>query len=299
MTTPALPNLKLLPFGGAGAVDSPELHELVRKYTVESVGALDDATVHQRFVEQYVQWIKASKLNTLNGIDAFPIAAFSNGTTEAFDKFYLKNNQRRFRCFRGEYMYHAGTWKNYHQWSYMDQDDLRENDALVLSLPFSDSGNIHPATEQTLDRCFELGIPVLIDCAFFGLCAKINFNLDHLAITDLTFSLSKAFPVANLRIGMRLTRVDDDDSLLIYNKTNYVNRLGASVGLKVLNSMTADTNWTRWHTVQEQFCQELNVKPSKTVIFGLAEGDAFKEYNRGGSGNRLCFYRRLANGSLK
>jgi len=298
MTNPALPNLKYLPFGGASAVDSLDSYNLVDDLLKKSTGSLRDTTAHTRFTQQYIQWIKSSKLNNLSGLDAFPVSAYSNGTTEAFDKFYLKHHQRRFRCFRGEYMYHVGSWKNYHKWAYLDQDDLDTNDALVLSLPFSDLGNIHPDTLATLDRCHQLGIPVLIDCAFFGLCSNINFDLDHPAITEITFSLSKTLPVSNLRIGMRLTRYDDDDGLMINNKTNYVNLIGASVGLEIFRSITPDYNWLTWHKTQHEFCNQLKVRPSDTVIFGLATGDWFKEYNRGGPTHRLTFYKYLEKQAL-
>ena len=299
MIPPSLPNLKHLKFGGAGAVETTSTVDLVQQAMTQSTHRLDDEHVHQQFVEQYLSWIQNSKLNQLQGLDAFGIHSFSAGTTESFDKFYMKNRLRRFRIFRGEYMYHAGTWKNGWDWAYMDQDHLQSNDAVIISLPFSDTGNIHSHTEETLDHCRDLGIPVLIDCAFFGLCNNINFNLDHPAITDVTFSLSKAVPVQHLRIGMRLTRIDDDDSLQIYNKNGYVNRFGAAVGIEILNNITADTNWYRWQPMQKYFCELLDVEPSSTVIFGLDNKEQFQQYNRGGNTNRLCFYRHMGIENLK
>ncbi len=259
----------------------------------DSAGSLGDITVPQRFVDQYRRWIQRSQLNSLRGLDAFPVACYSNGSTEVFDKFYLRHTGRRFRCFRGEYMYHIGAYKNYQNWCYMDQDALQANDALVISLPFSDLGDVHPATTATLDLCQQLGIPVLIDCTYFGQCAGIDFDLDHPAVTDVAFSLSKTLPVAWIRIGMRLTRHAVDDSLEVYNRIAYVNRLGANVGLRALDKISADAVWQKWHVVQESFCQQLDLVPSKTVIFGLDMHNQFPEYNRGGPSNRLSFFRYL------
>ena len=45
------------------------------------------------------------------------------------------------------------------------------------------------------------------------MCKGIEFDFNHSAIKVVAFSLSKAFPVSRLRIGMRLTREDDDDPL--------------------------------------------------------------------------------------
>jgi len=271
---------------------------LVKDLVRASADDFYDANVHAQFVDAYRNWIQVSELNSLKGLDAFPVACYSNGSTEVFDKFYLKNVQRRFRCFRGEYMYHIGAYKSYQNWAYMDEDQLRPNDALVVSLPFSDLGDIHPATSSTLDQCQRLGIPVLIDCTYFGQCAGIDFDLDHPAVTDVAFSLSKTLPVSWIRIGMRLTRENTNDSLQVYNNIGYVNRLGASVGLKALKHISADHNWIKWHPVQEQFCQQLGLTPSKTVIFGLDSANKFKEYNRGNATNRLSFFRHLVNGTL-
>ena len=196
-------------------------------------------------------------------------------------------------------MYHAGTWKNGWTWAYMDQDQLDSNDAVIISLPFSDTGGVHSLTQETLDECYKLGVPVLIDCAFYGLCNDIYFNLDHPAITDVTFSLSKSLPASHLRIGMRLTKFDDDDSLLIYNKSGYVNRFSAAVGIEILDRITADTNWQQWHPEQLQFCKELGITPSNTVIFGLDQTGEFQQYSRGGDTNRLCFYRHMGKDQFK
>lgn len=300
MTQPAVANLKKLTFGGAAAVYDPEMSERVYAAInqVSNQHVLDDLDIQSKFLDRYQSWVRSSSLNKLSGLDQFPVAAYANGTTEGFDKFMLKNHGRRFRCFRGEYMYHQAAWRNYFPgWKFLDEGPIEPNDAVVISVPFSDTGEIHPLTEQILSVCDSLQIPVLIDSAFFGICHEIDFNYDRPCVTDITFSLSKSFPVANLRIGMRLTRVDDDDSLLVHNKTNYNNRLSAGVGLYFLERFGPDYNTNRWISKQKEFCQQLEITPSKTVIFGLG-GDEFRKYNRGSTTNRLCFSRYLYNGTL-
>jgi hypothetical protein len=300
MKKPAIPNLKTLMFGGAGPVVDPEMknnvYDIIRKCCDQEI--LDDLDVQSRFLDAYQLWIKSSQNNKLQGLDQYSVAAYSNGTTEGFDKFMLKHHGRRFRCFRGEYMYHPAAWRNYFSdWCHIEDSPLETNDAVVISMPFSDTGEIHSETMSVLDQCDRLGIPVLIDSAFFGICRDIEFNYNRPCITDITFSLSKTFPVANLRIGMRLTRNDDDDTLLVHNKTNYNNRLGAGVGLALLQQYSPDYNVNTWKSTQEKFCLELGVAPSKSVIFGLG-GEEFYKYNRGGTFNRLCFSKYLHQGQF-
>jgi hypothetical protein len=295
----AMQNLKHLPFGGASAVWDLDVLSTIKAWQTDTdiAQVLSNPGINQDFLQQYRDWISRSSANRLN-LGNFPISAFSNGTSESFDKFYLRHSRRRFRCFRGEYMYHAAAWRNYFpNWCRIEDDAINANDAVIMSLPFSDTGNEHPSMRAVLDRCDLLGVPVLIDCAFFGICRDIKFDFDHECITDITFSLSKTFPVANARIGMRLTRVDDDDSLLVHHKTNYTNWLGADLGLTLIKQYSADYNVSKWHSTQLAFCQELKIAPSNTVIFGLAR-DSFAQYNRGGSTNRLCFARYLSSGQL-
>lgn len=300
MNQPAMANLKTLAFGGAGPVADPDLtksvYDAIRECCDQNV--LEDLTVQSRFLDCYQQWIRDSRGNSLQGLDQFTVAAYANGTTEGFDKFMLRNHGRRFRCFRGEYMYHPAAWRNYFpEWCRIEDAPLADNDAVVMSMPFSDTGEVHPDAMSVLDQCDRLGIPVLIDSAFFGICHDIEFDYDRECVTDITFSLSKTFPVANLRIGMRLTRHDDDDGLMVHNKTNYNNRLGAGVGIALMQKYTADYNVERWKSQQEIFCQDLGVIPSRSVIFGLG-GTEFLKYNRGGPSNRLCFSRYLYQGQL-
>jgi hypothetical protein len=228
----------------------------------------------------------------------FPAAAFSNGTTEAFDKFYLKHSQKRLRYFRGEYMYHLLAANHYFRdHCYIDEDELRSGDVVVFSLPFAGTGNQHEQTEEILTICDRLGIPVLIDCCYFGVCAGMDFNFEHDSIEEITFSLSKNFPVQHLRIGMRLSRQDDDDALFVYNKNRYVNRLGCYVGLALLDSYSADWNYEKYSTTQRSFADQLGVDASSCVFFATSE-DKFSEYNRGTKENRLCFSRYLFSGQL-
>jgi hypothetical protein len=290
-----------LVFGGAGAIIDPEIKQQIHDIicSAPSQDWLDDLSIHKIFLDQYTKWILGTRKNVIRGLDQYTVKAFSQGTTESFDKFYLKHHRRRFRCFRGEYMYHTATWKNIFsmQWKHIEDDPIDKNDAVVISLPFSDTGDCHNDMKRVLEQCCELDVPVLIDCAFFGICQNLEFDFTWPCITDITFSLSKTLPVAHARIGMRVSRVDDDDSLLVHQKIGYINRLACGLGIELLNRWGPDYNCEKWTNVQHQFCKRLNIMPSKSVVFGLG-GDDFSKYNRGGATNRLCFSKYLYSGTL-
>lgn len=281
---------KILPFFGAETIFNPSLQIEIQKYVMKCAaeGVLYDTQIHEQFIQSYRKWIMSSTF--VFGLEQFAVSTYSNGTTESFDKFYLKHHLRRFRCFKGEYMYHPASGRNYcPSWKFLEDDKLDKNDAVVVSYPFSDTGEEHPKMKLILDQCFLLGIPVLIDCAFFGLTGKSIIDISHPAINAVTFSLSKFLPVSHLRIGIRFTKIDDDDTLLISHKHGYVNRLGAGVGLKIFENYRPDYNYTKYKELQEKFCTQLGIRPSKSVIFGIDEHNKYPEYSRGATSNRLCF----------
>ena len=296
MTKQVLSNLKSLPYGGAQYVVSQNMEQAVSVAIAQAAnnGCLLNASIHMDFCRNYLEWIQTTQLNQWSGLDQFSVASFSNGTTESFDKFYLKNIKRRLRFLRGEYMYHQVAGRKYFgEVSFLEDEPLRTGDAVVISLPFSDTGGAHPLMLTVLQQCTDLRIPVLLDCSYFGICTGIEFDLNYTCITDVTLSLSKCFPVPNLRIGMRLTRTDDDDLLLVMNKTNYVNRLSCSVGLDLMRLYSADYVWKTYNLAQREICARLQVSLSDCVIFGIDEHNRYPEYNRGGVTNRLCLSKYL------
>jgi len=294
-----MPDRKKLPYGGAEAVVNVEFSTMVNDMVNTAIkdNCLQNLSVQYNFTKLYRQWILSSKINQVIGLDQFSIEAYSNGTSESFDKFYLKHHTRRFRCLRGEYMYHMAAWKNYFpDWQYIDNIPLDKNDAVVISFPFANTGQEHNRTQEILDTCAQLNIPVLIDCAYFGICGDMTFDFSHPAITDVTFSLSKFLPVPHLRIGVRYTKIDDDDSLLVNNKTLYTNRVGAAVGIEIMSTFSPDHIYNTYRSAQLKLCNDLKVSPSKSVIFGIDYKNLYPDYNRNSTtNNRLCLAKYLNN----
>lgn len=277
-------------FGGAFAIQDSSVIEFMKSIPV--IDSLWEDNITKEFCNKYVNWIGSSKNNLVRGLDNFQHVVYSNGTSQTFDMFYIKNKDRRFRCFKGEYIYHQLAWRNnWPNWKFIAEAELDKNDAVVISLPFSDTGDKHEHMESLLHHCDNMGIPVLIDCAYFGICNDIDFNFRHSCITDVVFSLSKTFPVAHARIGIRLTKNDDDDLMHVYNKINYNNRIGAQIGLSLIKEFDSDYIYEKYKRQQLKMCIENSVVPSKCVIFGIDYDNQYKEYNRGSLTNRLGFHK--------
>jgi hypothetical protein len=240
------------------------------------------------FLKNYINWISSSKLNKFKNLNKFKFATFSNGTSQTFDMFYLKHHNRRFRLMKGEYAYHFLSFRNHKlKWKYIEDDKLSRNDALIISLPFSDSGNIHEQLGILLNECSKKKIPVLLDCCYLTSCKNINFNFDQKCIETITFSLSKCFPVSRFRIGMRLQKEDDDDPMYVYQKEKYLNLLSCYIGNKLINKFNFDYIYNKYAIIQKKICEKMNLKPSSVVNLALG-GNSYSQYNRGGKFNRLC-----------
>lgn len=290
--TQALPNHKDKPYGGAWSIHESQTLNDVKDFTTKLFEKRHDVNI-QEFLHDYKDW--AQKGHTINGIETYQHLAFSNGTTETFDKFYMKHLNKRLRLWRGEYFYHQIVAREnfYNNFSWIDEDTINSNDVVVISLPFSDTGNVPTDFYEIMEKCCYKRVPVLIDMAYLNISKTIQVNLDYECIETITTSLSKVFPIETFRIGLRMNRHSADDALVAYsnNSTPYVNTNSIYIGHKFIKKYSNNYITEKYKSLQEQYCKELKIDPSACVIFGIDTKNLYPEYNRGGFSNRLCFSR--------
>jgi hypothetical protein len=240
------------------------------------------------FLQNYKQWIEST--HSIAGWHRFKHLCFSNGTTESFDKFYLRHLNRKLRMLKGEYYYHQIIAKNnYKVFEWLeDISTLRKNDVLIISVPFADTGDVPLNFYSILDRCEELAVPVLLDLAYINLSIGLELNLDYKCIDTITSSLSKVFPVSQHRIGIQLQQEIIDDTLLAYNQNQYINLHSLGIGQSLIDQYPADYSFKKYREQQITLCKELSITPSQCFTFGVDHNDLYLEYNRGTNSNRLC-----------
>ena len=68
--------------------------------------------LNEKFLNNYFNWIKSSNLVKFKGIDEYDQKSYVHGSVQGFDFFYAEFSQRRFRCFKGDFVYHALSWRN-------------------------------------------------------------------------------------------------------------------------------------------------------------------------------------------
>lgn len=231
------------------------------------------------YINTFKQWIKDYPHNSIVGIDNFE-AVFSNGTTQAFDSFYMANHTRRFRFFPEEYPYHYVQVKTSMNYDFMCQDklDLQPGDAVILSLPYANTGTAHPLTTQILQECNQKSIPVLLDLCYYFIAADQHIDLTYECIDTVSFSLSKLFPVGHSRIGLRLSNHKDGQN--IYHNHRYINQLSEYIGYKLMKEFNPEYIYNKYKIKQLEICKYLEIEPSDSILFGLTTNPEFIQYSR-------------------
>jgi hypothetical protein len=283
-----LPDLKSKEYGGAWAIEDNNFLQTMDHIITKHGNALCDIRPDQ-FVHEYKDWFTST--HSISGLSTFNGITCSLGTTETFDKFYLYHRNKRLRIFRGEYFYQQMVARSLFadNWAWMHEDDIRQGDVLVFSLPFADTGSTIDEMDAILDQCDTHGVPVLVDMAYINLARDFTIDLSRDCIKVITTSLSKVFPVQYHRIGLRLTKGIDDDLMIAYQQNQYVNKFGCGLGLEMMKQFDADYTFETYRLKQVDLCNKLEIDPSPCVIFGVDKSDKYPEYNRGGTTNRLCF----------
>jgi hypothetical protein len=239
------------------------------------------------YTETFSNWM-INGSSKLKGFDQFSHTSFCHGSVQAFDHFYLKHHNRRMRFFQGEFVYHQVCIKNAMPWCYINDDPIDKNDAVIVSFPFSDLGDVHPEMTSLMKICVELNIPVLVDLSYLCISKDLNIDLSYSCIETVTSSISKAFHGAQfLRAGIRWQRHDLDDGIDFFNKNYQVPTHSLACAVDFMKNYSLDWNWNVYGDIYNTVINDLNLSPTKCILFGIGGGE-YQEFNRGNTWNRVC-----------
>lgn len=248
------------------------------------------------YTNTFREWINYSEDKSLKGLDQFKHADYTQGTSQTFDNFAIKNlHKRQLVALDGEFQYHRciSKFAEFKQLRHIHPDFLYGKDlhALIISAPFSDYGTIHPEFENIMEVCEYFNIPVCLDLAYWGIAKHVHIDLDAFpCIKEVTCSLSKPFyTLENHRVGVRFTRDYQDDGISMLNEVKMQNNHSMSLGVEYMKRFSPDYNWIKYKEDYERVCHENDLVWTDTVIFGLGDEDRHAEFNRGVPHNyRVC-----------
>ena len=238
-----------------------------------------DINLYTDFHNRLDKWIK-STAQPVAGLPCDHIGFIVSGVTDAFHQTYSLYN--KIGVYDGEYGYHEKVFPD--RVTY----DLTQADVIIISHPFSADGECSHSKIAEADK---LGIPIFVDCAFFGICANINFDFSaYKNVRSVCFSLSKTFGTGWQRVGLLYTV--DNYPVKAYYDWQYPLTASAERHYQLLEMYTPDDMFKKYRFKQEQICGTLGVVPSSTVIFGLDYSDKYDQFKRGPV-NRLCISKGL------
>lgn len=250
---------------GTGPVSNRNVFSVLKSITMTEIIKKGDGNPNLRndFISRYRRWIEACSVAPVTGLEHFPKTYFVNGVTQSYDIFFSENRGRRFRTLKGEYPY---VRLSVDEWCHVEEDEIRASDALALTYPFYGDGGSPRHFEGLLDRCLELGVPVLIDAAYFGTCYGVSFDYSHPAIEMLSFSLSKPFSIQSCRAGILFMKRSLGYLEEIQVQSNYFNKFGAYIGLRLMQEFPADFIPLTYRSAHQKICRDLDLIPTHCLM---------------------------------
>lgn len=292
-------NLKRKPFGGAWSIhdnETVECRDMAILQFVKDQGSLNHDNVKNDYLNTFKDWMFST--HNVKGHTQYDQMCYTHGTTETFSQFYIRyRNAKRLRIKKGDYFYHSMAHRLWYgdRFAWLDDDEIKEGDVLAISVPFSQTGGVPENLDEVLTECDKKSVPVLLDLAYINIAKGLDINLEHPCIEYITSSLSKSFPLELNRVGIRLQKNKFEDQLYVINEDgmNYINIQNCYVATKLMQQFPADYIYNKYLPKQKQYCEELDLVPSRCVIFGLDYKEKHTQYKRRADDKeaRLCFSR--------
>ena len=260
------------------------LDHVLRNLDLECVERLK----HVVLEKTWRQWLTKTGLNVVKGLDSMDFAHFVPGVTPCFSEFVSRYHNRRIRVSRSDFvMTKIACRLQNRPLVHLEDQELKPQDAVVMSLPFSGNGGVYPDYDYIIDQACKLGVPVMIDAAYFGISYGLVFDLSPSCITDFCVSLSKPFFGFGIRSGMRFTRHAVDDSLSAPISTfGIFDRISGYVSTKIMQEFQHDPFVRKHQPRQIETCETLGITATPTLTLALGDED-WSDYKRGDY-NRVC-----------
>jgi len=259
-------------FSSGNAIKDPEVIDFVQDLKLNHY--LKDCWTVERFQEQFPSWINSGTRYRLQNLDQFKYVGFSQGTQESFLNWYMMHKDKRLRVFRGDYWWHMEIWtKAKFNWSYIDDDPVIDaNDACLCSYPFALTGRKHEQFDWLVEQCEQVGVDLLVDFIYLPNSNNvIDIDLSAGCIKEITFSLSKTFPVQTAKIAIRMLKQKPSDPMQMSNDENICNRLSGGLGLELINRFAVDHMVNKYLDQQTHWCNRLGLEQTGVVHFAHGE----------------------------
>ena len=227
-------------------------------------------TLRIHFLKEIDLWLNSSEINKIIGLDKFPHHDVIIGVTHALDDLHITHYDSLV-ILEKEYAYYKRMRPDI---KIRNLSNLASGDVLVMAIPFAHFGDLHPDTNQILNRCSELNIPVHVDAAWYGCMRDFNFDYSHPAIQSVSFSLSKGLGLGSHRAGIRYSRERWPGPVTIINDFNMGLVSPLWYGINFMREFPVDFLQKKYGEAYEIVCEKLNLRKTKAIHVAMKENEA-------------------------
>lgn len=262
--------------------------DFLKKYIKENGWFNINYDVQNEFLDTFPQWISSSRHNKIDGINSFPFKFVSLGATQSLDWFHYEcaRNKWRLRLLRGEYPYNRDVHEFDWDWFIEDTHSLAKGDAVIMSVPFSGAGHIHPMYYDVLKTCDSLDIPVMIDCAWFGTCYNLEWTVDFNCIKLVTFSTTKGLGTGQWRSGICFSKWKYGP-LNVQTQWHHGIHMNTYIGNLLMQNFSPDTVPDLYKDAQHEVCNYFGLTPTPTIHIASGKKPDWNFFARDESYNRI------------
>ena len=248
-------------------VQLPEVTEKIKNYFLNYYDhnnlTVNKQIICDNFKERFIPWLNQGHIK-FEGLDEFPYVYIINGVSEFIHTVLVEHSLNPI-CVKGEYI----AWPAYGR-LFMNAGIKLENNINIISLPFCQTGDIHPDTYDILKK------PSLVDIAWAGNSGiKETFDLSKVAYT--AFSFSKCFGVQYHRIGIAYSKTPIKTFELEAEFT-YVNMVGVEL-MDYLMSMSPCYLYDKYEYIANKLCVDNGIEPTKHLWIGTKDGLRYPLFN--------------------
>lgn len=247
---------------------------------------------YKQFEDTYRKWLEDSSKCVID-LHEFKYTTFIFGTLAGIDGFIQRHHNKTIRVSNDDFVVTKVLCKNNNiNFEPLENGPIKKYDAVIMSHPFSGNGTTMPECIDVLQQCEELGVPVLLDCAYFGIGYDMTYPLQFKCITDLVFSTSKHFATTQMRLGIRFTRNEIDDAMSFGQlSADIYNKQGAYIVTRINEKFTHDWFVDKWRPISEKIAKELDLVDTNCITLKTTKRP-MPEFKRG-SYTRVCISQEL------
>lgn len=221
------------------------------------------------FKNKFTTAITSSKRNKIVGFESFKRVDVCLGCTQFLDDLYIRYGNNGIQVLEKEYTYHYRINPTLVP---AQIGQLDPNKILILSVPFT-NGSMRPEFDDILEECLQKNIDVHLDGAWITAAKNINIDLTHPSIKSIGISMSKGYGLSGWnRIGLRWTKENATDTILVMNDYDQVHSLPVMIGNKFLDSIDVDHLWNTHEEHYNKISRDFNLTKTDSIHVMLEDG---------------------------